>query len=127
MNILKVCAFVLTALFLTIALKENNKDIAPFISIIAGIVVLIYIFPNISEIFKMLNNLTYTSNIEGKYLSLILKLAGITYLVEFGKNICCDLGDNSLGAKLELAGKVVIVTFTLPILSEILEMIICLM
>lgn len=121
MNIIKICTFCFIALFLILVVKENNKSIAMFISIVAGTGLLIYSILNTEGIIKTLQNLSSGANVEAKYLSLVLKIAGITYLVEFGKNICVDSGELSLGTKLELAGKIMIVTLTIPILNEILS------
>ena len=124
MNILKVCIFCFTAVILILTLKEHNKSIAALISIVAGIGIMIYVLSQMVGIFEILENLSSKAHVETKYLSLILKVAGISYLVEFGKNVCVDSGECALGTKLELAGKVMIVTLTIPILREILELII---
>lgn len=124
MNIVKVCAFCLTAVILVVIVKEQNKSIATMISIISGVIVTIYVVTNIDGIFSALNNLASLSSVETKYLSLILKISGITYLIEFGKNLCVDAGECALGTKLEMAGKVMIVTLTLPVLTEVISQIV---
>lgn len=124
MNIVKVCVFCITAVILITIVREQNKSIASMISIISGIIVMIYVVSNIDGIFNILDNLTSISKVESKYLSLILKISGITYLIEFGKNLCIDASESALGTKLEMAGKVMIVTLTLPILTEILKQIV---
>lgn len=124
MNIVKVCVFCIIAVILITIVREQNKSIASMISIISGIIVMIYVVSNIDGIFNILDNLTSISKVESKYLSLILKISGITYLIEFGKNLCIDASESALGTKLEMAGKVMVVTLTLPILTEILEQIV---
>ena len=124
MSILKVCAFCFTAVILILTLREHNKSIASLISIAAGVGIIIYVLSQMVGVFEILENLSSKANVETKYLSLILKVAGISYLVEFTKNVCVDSGESALGTKLELTGKVIIVTLTIPILSEILQLII---
>lgn len=124
MDIVKVCAFCITAVILVTILKEQNKVVATMISIVAGVIVMLYVVSNIDGIFSALNNIAGVSSVESKYFALILKISGITYLIEFGKNLCMDAGENALGTKLEMAGKVMIVTLTLPILTEILNQIV---
>ena len=85
---------------------------------------MIYVVSNIDGIFNVLDKLSAISKTESKYLTLILKVSGIVYLVEFGKNLCIDAKESAIGTKLEMAGKVMIVTLTLPILSQILEQIV---
>lgn len=124
MNIVKVCAFCMIAVILILTVKEHNKSIAVLLSLVASIGVLLYVIANMQSVFDILETLVNKSKVESKYLLLILKVAGISYLVEFGKNVCCDSGESALGTKLELAGKLTIVTLTIPILSEMLEIVI---
>ncbi len=124
MNIIKVCAFCITAVILIVIVREQNKSIACLISIIASVVIMIYVVSNIDGIFNVLDKLSAISKTESKYLTLILKVSGIVYLVEFCKNLCIDAKESAIGTKLEMAGKVMIVTLTLPILSQILEQIV---
>jgi len=124
MNIVKVCAFCLIAVILILIVKEQNKSIGMLISLVASITVLLYVVTNVQDIFEILETLSNKAQVESKYLILVLKVAGISYLVEFGKNVCSDSGESALGTKLELAGKVTIVTLTIPILSEVLQVIV---
>ena len=48
-------------------------------------------------------------------------LIGIAYIVEFGKNICIDAGQSSIATKLEMAGKVIIVVLTIPLISSLVN------
>lgn len=124
MNIIKVCAFCLTAVILILVLKEQNKVVATMISIAAGVILMIYIVTNIDAVEELLNNISAISKVESKYLSLVLKISGITYLIEFSKNLCADAGESAIGTKLEMAGKVMIVTLTLPVLTEVISQIV---
>lgn len=124
MNIIKVCAFCLTAVILILVLKEQNKVVATMISIAAGVILMLYIVTNIDAVEELLNNISAISKVESKYLSLVLKISGITYLIEFSKNLCTDAGESALGTKLEMAGKVMIVTLTLPVLTEVISQIV---
>lgn len=90
MNIVKVCAFCIIAVILVLIVKEHNKTIAIFLSLVASIAILLYSVTSIDGIFSILNDLSNKANVEAKYLKLILKVAGISYLIEFGKNICSD-------------------------------------
>lgn len=124
MNIIKVCAFCLTAIILILILKEQNKVAATMVSITAGIILMIYIVTNLSGITEVLESISKISKVESKYLSLVLKIAGITYLIEFSKNLCADAGESAIGTKLEMAGKVMIVTLALPVLTEVISQIV---
>ena len=58
------------------------------------------------------------------YISTIIKIVGISYLMEFAINICKDAGESAIGTKLEFGGKVIILTLTFPILLSLVDTII---
>ena len=61
------------------------------------------------------------------YVSTIFKVLGIAYLAEFSAQICRDAGSQAIAGKIELAGKVIILTLAIPILLAILEAIVALL
>ena len=54
----------------------------------------------------------------------ILKIIGIAYIAEFGAQITKDAGQGAIASKIELGGKVLILSMAIPILTVIIETII---
>lgn len=119
MDVIKITGFSIFAIFLILTLKEQRKDIALILSIAAGIGLLIFSITKISAIVEMLNDLVLKSGINKEFFTIILKVTGISYIIEFGKNICIDAGESSVANKLEMAGKVIIVSLSLPLISAL--------
>ena len=57
------------------------------------------------------------------YFSIVLKVIGIAYLTQFGSQLCADAGESAIAAKIELAGKVLMMTAAAPVLTGLLEMV----
>lgn len=57
----------------------------------------------------------------GYYIKLILKMVGITYLCEFGTQVCKDTGQGAIATQVELFGKIMVLITGLPILLAIIE------
>lgn len=119
MDIFKVVAFAIVSTILVVLLKEQRKDIALILTIFASLAIVLFAIDKIGEVLNLLNNLADKSGISKDYLLIIIKVTGIAYIVEFGKNICIDAGQTSIATKLEIAGKVVIVTLSIPIISSL--------
>ena len=124
MEITKVVFFAIFATILLVVLKEQKKEFALIISIIAGILILIFSINRINPIVDMLYSLANKSGIDSEFLVVILKVTAMTYLIEFGKNICVDAGASAIGTKLEIAGKILIVSISLPIFSSLISLIV---
>lgn len=103
MEILKIVGFTITALFLILIVKEERKDIATIISIIAGVFILLFTISKITPVIDILNNLAEKSGINKEFFSIILKVTAIAYIVEIAKSICEDSGQKALSQKLEIA------------------------
>lgn len=121
MDIFRVVAFAIIATILIVLLKEQRKEMALMLTIIAALGIILFAIDEISEIINLLNTLAEKSGINKDYLLIIIKVTGIAYVVEFGKNICQDAGQSAIATKLEMAGKVVIVSLSIPIISALLS------
>ena len=119
MDIFKVVAFAIVSTILIVLLKEQRKDIALILTIFASLAIVIFAIDKISKIIELLNTLADNSGINKDYLLIIIKVTGIAYIVEFGKNICMDAGQTSIATKLEMAGKVIIVSLSIPIITSL--------
>lgn len=124
MEVVKIVGFALVATSLIVILKEQKKEFALVLSIGAGIFILMFVMDKITPIIDMLYELTEKSNINSDFLIIILKVTGIAYLIEFGKNICIDSGQSAIATKLEIAGKILITSISLPIFASLISLII---
>lgn len=120
MDIFKVVAFAIVATVLIVLIKEQRKEMALMLTIIASLGIILFAIDEISGIINLLDNLAEKSGISKDYLLIIIKVTGIAYIVEFGKNVCQDAGQSAIATKLEMAGKVVIVSLSIPIISALL-------
>lgn len=121
MEVFKVVGFGIISVILIVILKEEKKEFALILTILSGVLLLIYIVTKLTPVIDMLNNLIDGANINKDFLVIILKITGIAYIVEFGKNICIDAGQSAIATKIEMAGKVIIVTLSLPLIASLVN------
>jgi stage III sporulation protein AD len=121
MELSSIIAISLIAAMLVLFLKDYRPEYAILTAIAAGCVilgmVLVLVVPTIGE----LNSLLRKANINTSYFAVAFKALGICYLTQFASDICRDFGQSSLAGKVDLAGKVMIVTISLPMLSGIIQ------
>ena len=123
MGIFKILFLAIVTLFLVLVLEKHNKEFSVFVLLIAGILIFISVFENISEIIDTLDGLASRVELNKTYLQLLIKAVGIVYLVEIVKNVCIDSGNTSLGTKVEMAGKATLVMLTLPLITNVITLI----
>lgn len=121
MDIIKICALAIVALCLIITLKQYKSVFAVCVLIITGVVILIEVLHPFSEIFSFITEVSENAAIPFEEIKLAIKALGIGYIVQFSSDICHDFGETSLASKVELCGKITILSMALPLFKKVLE------
>lgn len=127
MEIIKVVAFAFVALFIVLLFKDKRDDIAVYISIVSGVMIFLFMVTKITAILQFIQQLASKANINFIYLTTVFKILAIAYLASFCSEICKDAGQGNLGAKVEFAGKILILVLAIPILMAVLQSILKIM
>lgn len=127
MEIVKITAFAFTALFLVLLLKSKREDLAIQISMIAGILIFLYMAQKLTEIKNMLQLFAAKANIDIIYFNIVFKILGIAYISSFCSEICRDAGESNIASKVEFCGKILILLLAVPILMAVLQSILKIM
>lgn len=121
MDIVKIVGIGIIAAIIITIIKQYKPEFAIYVSILAGIIIFFMVFENLSGIIDLINDLTLKSNVNSDFIKILLKITGIAFLAEFAVQICMDLGESALANKVDLGGKVIIISLSIPILSSLIE------
>lgn len=124
MEVIKIVGVSIFSVIMIIILKNYRPEMALVLSIITGIGIMLYAISKMSSVINVLNDLVSKSGVNTDFLLIIIKVIGIAYIVEFGKNVCIDAGQSSIATKLEMAGKVVIVVLTIHLISSLVNVLV---
>ena len=123
MIVLKIVGFGILASLMVVILKENSKEVSIVLVIASSIVLLLASINYLTPIVSMVENIVSKTSIDSSYIIVILKVTGIAYLIEFGKDICIDAGQNSIANKMEIAGKIIIASLSVPVITSVFEVV----
>jgi stage III sporulation protein AD len=121
MDIVKIVSFAFITLFILLILRGKKEELAVQVSIIAGILIFLFMISKITVVIELLQQLALKANIDFIYLSTVLKILGIAYLASFCSEVCIDAGESNLASKVEFAGKILILVLAIPILLGVLD------
>lgn len=124
MDIMKIVMVGIIAALLAVILKEEKPEMAVVISIVTGLVIFIFVITKLNSVMIVLKYFAAKANIDILYFSTILKVIAIAYITEFGAQICRDAGEGAIAAKVEFAGKVLIMVIAIPILAALMDIMI---
>ncbi|MBU5677571.1 stage III sporulation protein AD [Alkaliphilus sp. MSJ-5] len=124
MEIFQIVAIGLVATILSVLIKNEKPEIGLYISLVAGVIIFLFIATKLQSVIEILSQLANKISIDSIYLSTILKIVGIAYIAEFGAQICKDAGEGVMASKIEFAGKILIMVMAVPILVSLMDLII---
>lgn len=121
MDIVKIIGIGLIALAVIIILRQYKPEYALYVSIAASILILTIVFQKMFSVIELLNNLSSRTAINTTFIALLVKITGIAILTEFAVSICKDCGESAIASKMDIGGKIMIVTVSIPVISSLLE------
>ena len=121
MEIIKIIGIGLISLIIILILRQYKPEYAIYVSLIAGILILTLSLGQLSGIIDLLKDISSKANINTKFLSLLLKITGISFLTEFAVSISKDSGETAIANKIDIGGKVLIIVISIPIITALLE------
>ncbi len=121
MEIVKVIGIGFLTLIATIILKEYRKEYAIYAVLIGGAIIIFYSIDTLKSIINFINSISINSKYNNGFITLLLKITGISILTEYAVSICKDSGENSIANKIEFGGKIIVISLSIPIISTTLE------
>ena len=123
-EILKIIGIGLVALVIAIILMQYRPEFAIYVSMIAGVLILVLIMNKFTGIINLLKSISDKTYINQQFLGILLKITGIAIITEFAVSICSDAGEKAIASKIEIGSKVIIIAMSIPIISSLLELIV---
>lgn len=122
-NVIKIIGVSFIALISIIIVKQYKPEFAIYVSIVAGAIILYMVLDKLGNVINLLQSISEKSGVNSEFLKLLLKITGIAFLTEFAINMCKDAGEGAIANKVEIGSKVVIISMSIPIISNLLEVI----
>lgn len=124
MEIFKIIALGILICIVIIIVKQIKPEFAVLVLIAGSIIMLCYLFNYFTNILGVFDKIISKTGINAELFSIILKIVGIGYLIEFAANICSDSGNPAIADKIVLGGKLIILTVSMPIITNLLDIIV---
>ena len=121
-EVVKIIGIGMIALIVIIIIKQYRPEFALYISIMAGVLILLISLEKMGEVVTLIQGISEKAGINGKFLSILLKITGIAILTEFAVSVCKDSGESAIASKIEMGSKVIIISMSIPIISSLLEL-----
>jgi len=124
LEILKLVSLGILISTIIVIIKQIKPELAISVSVVGSIIMLLFILNSFSNIFNIFNQIIEKTGVNAELFSILLKIIGVGYLVEFSADICSDSGNLSIANHIILGGKILIFILSIPVIKNLLEIII---
>ena len=126
MDYWKIAALAVSAALLALIIRRIRPELGMTLTLSAGALVLLLAMPALGQLIGGLSALARTGGVSNQYTAQLLKVAGVSLLMDFAAQTCRDAGEEGLAMKPELAGRVMLLTLALPSMQTLLTQILSL-
>ena len=104
MEIVKIGLLGLVSVGIALMIKQTRPEYAYLFMVCAGLFVFYLCFDTFMAVADMTKQIGESVGNYDKYIQLLLKIIGISYISEFCSGMCQDAGYQTLGKQIETAG-----------------------
>ena len=120
---LKIAGTVLCEMLVYTLIKQYKPEYAPLSQLAAAAVLIFIIGDEIRDSLSAFSSLAGIGKISSEYVSVLIKVLGISLVTQVLSDMCRDSGNTSAATRLEFSGKVIIVAASLPVIKGFTELI----
>lgn len=124
MELIKIVGVGIATTICYVLIKQVKNEFAIFIALAGSVVMLVMIVGQVSGVVEYFKEIVQKTGIDTTIYFTVLKIIGVGYLTEFASNLCSDAGTASIGNKIMLGGKIVILCLSLPIITSLIDIVI---
>lgn len=118
---IKVAIIGLAGGLLAVFLKNNKSEYGMYVILGVSVIIFTYICTQIESIISAINTFADYVNMDKTYITILIKMTGISYLAEFASNICKDLGYQSVSSQIEVFARLTLFVISIPVVSALIE------
>lgn len=118
---IKIAVAGIAAVMLAIQFKSTKSEYGTYISLAACILIFMLGISRLEVIMETIHKIQSFISIHGSYLTILIKIIGITYIAEFSASLCRDAGFGAVAGQIELVGKLTILSMSMPVMLALLN------
>ena len=121
MNMMQIGILGVAGALFAIQLKQVKSEFSVYICIAIGILIFMSLAGYLRNIIDTVKTLTGSIDLDNSYVTVLIKMLGITYVAEFSSGICKDAGFQTIASQIEIFSKISILVLSMPILVALIQ------
>ena len=121
MILIKIIFIAVITILLSILVSKVNEEYKLYFILIFGIIAVLLIFEELRVHISSMLAVFSNYNIKIDNFGILIKIVGIAYICDFVSMICKDLDYESIGKKIEMSGKLIILVYSFDIILKFID------
>lgn len=123
MDVFKLLGVVLLSVSAAVLLRTYRPELGLQLSVGVSVLLFFHALADIAAVREALEAMVGQYGLQLEQLALVFKVLGIAYTAQFAVETCRDAGEQAIASRVELLGRLMLVTAALPALMSVLGMV----
>lgn len=123
MNSIQIALFGVVGTLLALQFKSGKSEYGIYVSLAVSLFLFLCMLSRLEIFVQTVKKIADYIKLDAGQMSILLKMAGMTYVAEFASGICKDAGYQNIAVQIEIFTKLTILAIGMPVLLALLELI----
>jgi len=122
-NIFSLIGLGLIAAVMAVVLRAQRPEFSMLISIGAAALILGGVIAGMLPVMDHLRGIFDITDMPAPYIQVLFKALGLCFVTQIACDTCKDAGETAIGSKIEMAGKIAVLIVSLPLFTQVLNIV----
>ena len=122
-NLFSLVGLGMVAAVLAVVLRQYRPEFAIMVSIGAGVLILGGVLIGMLPVVAQVQTMFDATAVPRQYVQVLFKALGICFITQIACDACKDAGESAIASKVELAGKIGVLVISLPLFTQVLDIV----
>lgn len=123
MNSIQIALLSVVGTLLALQFKSGKSEYGIYVSLAVSLFLFLCMLSRLEIFVRTVKKIANYIKLDAGQMSILLKMAGVTYVAEFASGICKDAGYQNIAVQIEIFTKLTILAIGMPVLLALLELI----
>lgn len=123
MSSIQIALFGVVGTLLALQFKSGKSEYGIYVSLAVSLFLFLCMLSRLEIFVQTVKKIADYIKLDAGQMSILLKMAGVTYVAEFASGICKDAGYQNIAVQIEIFTKLTILAIGMPVLLALLELI----
>lgn len=123
MNSIQIALFGVVGTLLALQFKSGKSEYGIYVSLAVSLFLFLCMLSRLEIFVQTVKKIANYIKLDAGQMSILLKMAGVTYVAEFASGICKDAGYQNIAVQIEIFTKLTILAIGMPVLLALLKLI----